>query len=222
MKSVIFLIFFSSFTFGLIGRDLQSPHSQENKINTLLTSLHQQVLTNHSGFHKKSFIRKQLLTENQIKIPVNTSNSNKNIIQASEKNSKSKDKPNQTLIKEDNTNNTLNQDKKITLPTLNKATSKTSIDKGKKPSFLFQLNNEVRLSQNLISRSQKKPFAGIPYTALSLNSSLLPLDFFMELEFFPQDQQKFNASEISLSYSLKIWPITLQTGMAASSSWIWA
>lgn len=87
-----------------------------------------------------------------------------------------------------------------------------SIDKEKAPSFLFQLNNEVRLSQNLISRSQKKPFADIPYTALSLNSSLLPLNIFMELEFSPQDQQKINVSEISLSYSFKIWPITLQTG----------
>ena len=127
----------------------------------------------------------------------------------------------QASVKNFNTDNTVTQDKKVKPSTLSHVTPKTSTEKDTS-SVLFKLTNEVRLSQNLVSRNQKKPYPSIPYTALSLDYSQLPVDFFMEWEFFPKSEQIIRVSEINLSYTFKNFPIQLQTGWLPLPLGYWA
>ena len=81
-----------------------------------------------------------------------------------------------------------------------------------KQSAVFQLNNEIRLSNNFISVNQKGFFADIPYTKLSFEYSRAFFDFFMEVRLSSQDQQATRLSEIHLTRSFKKIPVKFKIG----------
>lgn len=232
MKTLLLLTFLPSFTFGLNQKNPYIPFFKQIKTKHASFSLSQQSSVNYLKPMRQSPLKKQFLTENKTKPPVvlyektiptpetqttaphNILNQEKIIKNEKDRPimqpSHSKGKTNQASVKNFNTDNTVNQDKKIKSSTLI-LTPKTSTEKNAS-SVLFKLTNEVRLSQNLVSRNQNKPFADVPYTALSLNYSLLPLDFFMELELSPQSQSIISIPEINLSYTFKNFPLAFHAG----------
>ena len=195
----------------LYEKTIPTTKTQTSTSHDILTQAKTKTIKSEKNKPAQSSVQNLINTQTQMKTPVKASNSNNNIIPISRKNLNTKDKTNQASVKNSNTEVALTQDKKVKPSTLNHVTLKTSTEKN--TSFiLFKLNNEIRLSQNKVSRNQKKTYPSIPYTALSLDYSQLPLNFFMEWEFFPQNEQIIRVSEINLSYTFKSFPIQLQTG----------
>ena len=194
MNIIFYLILFSLFTFG--EKDQETPHIlsfQKNEVKTLT-----QIKTETTDTKKEKLIQ----DSTPISTLTKTMNEKFNL-----------NNETQTSVQNANSDNILVQDTKIKNSILDKAASKAAIeDKIKDSSITFKLNNEVRLSQNRVSKNQKKPYANVPYTEVSLNYSLLPVNFFMELEFSPQSRQIISMPEINLSYTFEKFPVTLKTG----------